>query len=67
MIAQKEVGALVREFNDDEYANAAATISRLIDDPEQTRSCAREVAERLFDLRGPGIERYARLYEALLN
>ena len=67
VIAQKEVGALVREFNDDEYANAAATIFRLIDDPEQTRSCAREVAERLFDLRGPGIERYARLYEALLN
>ena len=47
--------------------HSAATIFRLIDDPEQTRSCAREVAERLFDLRGPGIERYARLYEALLN
>ena len=67
VIEQAEVGALVRDFNDDEYAKAAATVFRLVDRPEQTRSYAREVAERLFDLRGPGIERYARLYEALLN
>jgi glycosyltransferase involved in cell wall biosynthesis len=67
VIAQEDVGALVRDFNDEEYAKAASTIFRFIDHPEQTRSHAREVGERLFDLRGPGIERYARLYEALLN
>lgn len=67
VITQENVGALVRDFNDDEYAKAASTIFGFIDHPEQTRSHAREVGQRLFDLRGPGIERYARLYEALLN
>jgi len=67
VIAQEDVGALVPDFNDDAYAKAAATVFRFVERPEQIRSHAREVAKRLFDLRVIGIERYARLYQGLLN
>ena len=36
-------------------------------DPEQTRRRNREVAERLFDVRRVGVERYAHLYESVLG
>ena len=67
MIEQENVGVLVRDFNEDEYAKAAATIFHLLDHPEETRRHMQSVAERLFDLKSVGVERYARLYEALLN
>ena len=34
--------------------------------PDQTRRRAREIAERLFDVRRVGVQRYARLYENVL-
>ena len=66
LVTEERIGALVREFNLDEYANAAAVIEGFQGYPEQTRRRAREVAARLFDVRRVGRERYARLYESVL-
>jgi glycosyltransferase involved in cell wall biosynthesis len=67
LVTQEKVGALVRDFNEDEYANSWAVIEGLAGYPEQTRRHTREVAERLFDVRRVGVERYARLYERVLE
>lgn len=67
LITDERVGALVRDFDEREYANAAAAIESIAGQPEQTRRRAREVAERLFDVRRVGAERYAHLYESVLN
>ena len=67
LITRERVGALVRDFNELEYANAAGVIEGLSGDPEPTRHRTREVAERLFDVRRVGVERYARLYETVLD
>ncbi len=61
-----KVGVLVNEFCPEEYARAAAEIERLVYRPEG-RTKVRAVAENLFDLRRVGTERYASLYERVLN
>ncbi len=66
LITQEKVGALVRDFTGAEYADAASVVEGFVGYPEQTRRRAREVAERLFDVRHVGAERYARLYEEVL-
>jgi glycosyltransferase involved in cell wall biosynthesis len=65
MVVEENVGALVRDFTKDEYAQAANTIENLLRDRESIRKRTRGVAERLFDVRKLGVERYARLYEAV--
>jgi len=67
LITREKVGALVRDFDEREYANSVAAIEGFAGDPGQTRRRTREVAERLFDVRRIGVERYARLYERVLN
>jgi glycosyltransferase involved in cell wall biosynthesis len=67
MVAREKIGALVGGFNQDEYDQAAARIVTFLDQPDQTRTRARVAAGKLFDLRGIGIDRYASLYETLLN
>lgn len=67
LITREKVGALVTDFNETEYAKAATTIEGLREDQVETRARIREVAERLFDVRTVGVERYARLYQAVLN
>jgi glycosyltransferase involved in cell wall biosynthesis len=67
LITREKVGALVRAFVELEYAKASAAIESFAGYPEQTRQRAREVAERLFDVRRVGAERYARLYETVLD
>jgi glycosyltransferase involved in cell wall biosynthesis len=67
LITREKVGALVRDFDEVEYANASVAIESFAGYPEQTRRRAREVAERLFDVRRVGAERYARLYETVLD
>jgi hypothetical protein len=42
-------------------------IEKLIAEPEPIRRRTREVAERLFDVRRVGVERYTRLYENVLD
>ena len=67
LVTHEQIGALIRDFTEADYTNAWATIEELAGDPEQTRRRAREVAERLFDVRKIGVERYARLYERVLQ
>jgi glycosyltransferase involved in cell wall biosynthesis len=67
LITRKGVGALVKDFTAQDYAQAASTIMHLAQDAEQTRQRTRAIAERLFDVRGVGLERYARLYKNVLS
>jgi len=66
LIANESVGALVRSFTESEYTSAALLIAALTRNVEQTRKKSREVAEKSFDVRRVGLERYARLYEKVL-
>jgi glycosyltransferase involved in cell wall biosynthesis len=67
LINHEKVGVLVRKFDAEAYANAVSAIGQFALDPEQTRRLTRQVAERLFDLRRVGIDRYQALYERVLN
>ena len=67
LITKEEVGSVVAGFNEAAYAGALDTIEALTRDVKATRSVTRAVAERLFDVRDVGVERYARLYETVLN
>jgi glycosyltransferase involved in cell wall biosynthesis len=67
LVEGEKIGALVRSFTESEYAIAADAILELADGPESIRGRTREVAEELFDVRRVGVERYARLYERVLN
>jgi len=67
LITKEKVGAMVHDFNEAEYANAASVIEGFAGYPEQTRQLTRKVAERLFDVRRVCVERYARLYENVLT
>ena len=66
LITREKAGALVHDFSEPEYAKASALMDGFAGDPEQTRRRTREVAERLFDVRTVGAERYGRLYENVL-
>jgi len=66
LIDDERVGEMVRRFDQEEYARAAAAIEVMTSDVEQTRQRAREVAERLLDVRRVGRERYVELYEQVL-
>lgn len=67
LVTRERVGALVREFSADEYRRAARVVDRMLRDRAATRSHAREVASRLFDVHRTGLERYARLYGEVLG
>lgn len=67
LITKEKVGSVVAGFNEAAYADALDTIGALTGDVKATRSVTREVAERLFNVRAVGVERYARLYETVLN
>ena len=67
LITREGVGALVNDFNEPEYARAISTIENLVRQAAETRKQSREVAERLFDVRTVGVERYVRLYERVLG
>jgi len=66
LITREKVGALVHDFSEPEYAKASVLIDGFAAHPEQTRRRTREVAERLFDVRTVGVQRYGRLYESVL-
>ena len=66
LITREEIGTLVSDFTDANYASAAQAIGRLAS-AAQTRQRTRQVAEELLDLRRVGVERYARLYEEVLG
>jgi glycosyltransferase involved in cell wall biosynthesis len=65
LVADQKLGAVVNDFNELEYRRALLEIGDLTS--EDTRHRARQAAERFFDVRRIGVERYARLYERVLN
>ena len=67
LITSEKLGVLVCDFNQAEYQKAVAAIEDFVTDPEQNRRRSREAAERLFDVRGVGVERYTHLYESVLG
>jgi glycosyltransferase involved in cell wall biosynthesis len=67
LVTEEKVGALVGDFNEVEYAKAISTIESMERDRESTRKLVRDVAERLFDVRVVGVNRYSRLYERVFE
>jgi glycosyltransferase involved in cell wall biosynthesis len=67
LVTREHVGALVEKFSGEDYPRAARAVAAMLSDREATRHHSREVAERLFDVRRTGLERYARLYEKVLT
>ena len=57
---------MINDFTEDQYALAADSIEAMAGAPG-ARDKARRVAEQLFDLETVGAERYASLYERVLN
>ncbi|HEV8133693.1 MAG TPA: glycosyltransferase [Pyrinomonadaceae bacterium] len=60
------IGALVTEFTEENYAQAIDRIEQLVNDPD-IRAKARVVAKQLFDLESVGGVKYAALYERVLG
>jgi glycosyltransferase involved in cell wall biosynthesis len=67
LVTKENIGALVHDFNSQEYERAAIAIEGFARDAEQTRKRASEIAAKIFDVRSIGVERYARLYERVLG
>jgi glycosyltransferase involved in cell wall biosynthesis len=67
LVTREKTGVLVREFNQDAYRSAITALADFLAHPEQTRRRNRDVAERLFDVRRVGVERYEHLYESVLG
>ena len=66
LINDWKAGVLIEDFTDEEFANAGRAIEAITVQPE-ARKNARSVAEQLFDLNTIGAERYAALYERVLE
>jgi len=64
-VAAQNVGAVVKDFNEDEYERTLATIDTLLAGGIRERS--RTVAKTYLDVKSIGLERYSRLYEKVLN
>jgi len=67
LVMGEAAGALVSEFSEADFEDAASIIDSLVDKGAETRKRNREVAERLFDVRRIGLQRYAALYEKVLG
>lgn len=66
LINDWKAGVLIENFTADEYAEAARNIQTMVAG-SGVRADARAVAEQLFDLNTIGAERYAALYEKVLD
>ena len=66
LIEGGKIGAVVKNFNEQDYSAAASAVLELAASSEATRQRVRGTAEKQFDLHGVGIERYARLYKRVL-
>ncbi len=67
LVTGEGAGALVNEFTVHEYQKAIKTVLDLRKDIHANRRRMREIAERLFDVTGVGLSRYASLYEDVLR
>ena len=66
LINDWQAGVLINEFTEDAYTAAGTRIEAMAAAPDM-RNKARHVAEQLFDLNAVGAERYAALYQQVLN
>ena len=66
LIGKWQAGVLVSEFTDAAYRTAGEIIEAMAAAPD-ARGKARRVAEQVFNLEAVGGERYASLYERVLN
>ena len=66
LIDEWKAGVLIEDFSEGDYAKAADEIEALVREPG-VRESARLVAERVFNLETVGGERYASLYERVLD
>ena len=66
LITTERIGALARNFTETEDADTVNVVEGFVGYADQTRRRAREIAERLFDVRRVGVQRYGRLYESVL-
>jgi glycosyltransferase involved in cell wall biosynthesis len=64
-VESQKVGAVAKDFNENEYEQTLLTVENLL--AGDVRERARTAAERFFDVRRTGLERYARLYEKVLD
>jgi glycosyltransferase involved in cell wall biosynthesis len=64
-VSDQRVGAVVSDFSDAGYQDTLAALIKLLS--PDIRAHARQVAERFLDVRQVGVQRYARLYEKVLN
>ena len=66
LIDDWQAGVLIEEFTEGEYALAGQHIEAMVAEPD-ARDKARKIAEELFHLERVAGERYASLYERVLN
>ena len=66
LIDEWQAGVLIEEFTEGEYALAGQHIEAMVAEPD-ARDKARKIAEELFHLQRVAGERYASLYERVLN
>ena len=66
LINDWQAGVLIEDFSDHDYARASREIESIVSN-EKVKDEARTVAEKLFDLKRIGGERYASLYERVLG
>ncbi|HEV7396065.1 MAG TPA: glycosyltransferase [Pyrinomonadaceae bacterium] len=66
LITEEHAGALVHDFSETDFEEAAKVIEPFSANKEETRRLTREIAERLFDVGTVGVERYAKLYEDIM-
>ena len=66
LVDRWKVGVLIKHFDEEHYDQAIDDISRLLSDPD-VRAKTRAVAKELLDLQTIGAERYAALYERVLD
>ena len=64
---EDRIAAMISDFNEDEYAQAAAELLLMTAHPEETRRRARVAAEKLFDVRALGVDRYVALYQSVFG
>jgi len=63
LVTEDKAGVLIQDFSETEYSKAGAAIRTFTGNSTGMR----DIAARRFDLRNIGVERYARLYEKVLN
>jgi glycosyltransferase involved in cell wall biosynthesis len=67
LVIEEGAGILLNDLDESEYVAAVAGVERFEAEKEKTRSLARSVAERLFDVGAVGVKRYSQLYETVLG